>query len=133
MAQILVVDDEKNYRETLCALLRDQGFQPVPAGSGEEAVNVLISETIDLVLTDSQMETMTGLDLIRKMKEREIVKHIPVILLTGNPDPEVLRVAKMIGAFQTLVKPFDFEELVATIKQALRSGSDTTQGNATEI
>ncbi len=121
MAQILVVDDDRWFLETLCANLETSGHVCESASSVGEALTLLGTRHIDLVLTDYDMPRESGLTLIENMKNRPWLEPIPVILVTGNPDHGLLALAKRIGVFTTIPKPFDLDFLLQAVAQALGS------------
>jgi two-component system NtrC family response regulator len=116
METVLIVDDEKNYPLILSAVLEDEGFETLVANSGQEALGILESADIDLVLTDMKMPRMDGIELLTRIKERD--PDLPVIMMTayGTVDKAVEAMQK--GAYNYILKPFDNTQLVLYVHKA---------------
>ena len=71
METILIVDDEKNYPPILAAVMEEEGFDPLMANSGEEALAILKHSDVDLVLTDMKMPSMDGIELLENVKKKD--------------------------------------------------------------
>ncbi|MGD8836476.1 MAG: sigma-54 dependent transcriptional regulator [Desulfobacteraceae bacterium] len=117
METILIVDDEKNYPLVLSAVLQDEGFEPLTAHSGEQALEILDHSDIDLVLTDMKMPKMDGIELLEKMKEKD--PELPVIMMTAHGTVEKAVEAMQKGAYNYILKPFDNERLVLYVHKAV--------------
>ncbi|MGD9224149.1 MAG: response regulator, partial [Desulfobacteraceae bacterium] len=102
METILIVDDEKNYPLVLSAVLQDEGFEPLTAHSGEQALEILDHSDIDLVLTDMKMPKMDGIELLEKMKEKD--PELPVIMMTAHGTVEKAVEAMQKGAYNYILK-----------------------------
>jgi len=114
---ILVVDDEKNQREILEAILSGEGYDVTTASSGEAAMKFVADRHFDLVLTDLKMTGMSGLDLLKQLTDFD--KSIIVILLTAHGSVDSAVDAMRLGAFEYLQKPYDKEKLLDTVSRAL--------------
>jgi len=120
MPRILVIDDDTAVRTTVRHLLERAGYEIVEAGDGKDAGPLLGS--VDLVITDLPMPEVDGVDLIGLIR-REGHK-VPVIAMSGGgkvDSKSYLEVARALGAFATIAKPFDLEHLLATVRDALAS------------
>ncbi|MBD3391202.1 MAG: response regulator [Chitinivibrionales bacterium] len=115
--KVLVVDDEKSICDLLCQYLRKQGYNVFRAASGEEAVRIVEVNGIDLVLSDIKMPGMTGVDLLKWIKEYD--RFLPVIITTGFPTLDTAIEALKLGAFDYLTKPFHLEEIGEKVRRAL--------------
>jgi len=115
--RLLVVDDAFDTREVLQRNLSSQGFQVFTASSVSEAVRVLESISIDLVITDLKMPGASGLDLVRHVREN--LKDTEVMMITGYPSIEGAVMAVKSGAEDYLTKPFTQEELLSAVRLAL--------------
>lgn len=115
--RILVVDDDKAFRVATHTLLTDEGYGVTLAENGEEAERLLDEETFDLVLTDMVMGTMTGVDLLRKEKQR--FPDLPMIMVTGFGSIATAVEAMYHGAADYLTKPCNNSELLLKIRKAL--------------
>jgi putative nucleotidyltransferase with HDIG domain len=118
--RILVVDDEETIREIVSSMLGGAHFQTRQAGSGIEALSVLESgEEFDLVLSDLMMAEMDGIALLERAKER--YPDMPVVMVTAVHDIQVALQALRNGAYDYLLKPFEREQLLATVRRALEN------------
>jgi len=115
--RILVVDDQRNMRATTALLLRAEGYLVFEAGGGEEALEVLAKESVDVLLTDLRMEPMDGLTLLRK--GLEVSPHTQVVVMTAFGSIETAVEAMRRGAYDYVTKPFKEGELVHRISRAL--------------
>jgi two-component system KDP operon response regulator KdpE len=114
---ILVVDDEPQLRRAMKATLADLGYQVVEAKTGEEALNLLRRETIDLVLLDLNMPGIGGLETCRAIREGQ---DVPIIILSVHNTERDKVQALDAGADDYVTKPFGIQELLARIRAALR-------------
>jgi DNA-binding NtrC family response regulator len=116
--KILIVDDDKLLQNSLNTILSEK-YDTLIAGSGEEALRLLPSHDIDLVLLDIRLPGINGIETLGRI--REINKAVAVIMMTAYEDVKsVIRSMKM-GAFDYLVKPLDIEELDLIIEKALET------------
>jgi len=114
---LLIVDDSADTREVIRRNLLSQGFNVFTAESVAEAVNLLESTPIDLVITDLKMPGASGLDLVRHVREN--YKEIEVMMITGFPTVEGAVTAVKSGANDYLSKPFTRQELLTAVGNAL--------------
>jgi DNA-binding NtrC family response regulator len=116
-AKILVVDDDPQMRKTLANLLRREGYTTVESESGEQAGDELKGDVFDLVITDLHMEPVSGLDLLRKTKQTQ--PELEVIVVTAYGTVEAAVEAMKLGAFDFVTKPFQTDELLHRVRNAL--------------
>ena len=114
--RVLVVDDQRSPRRSLGLLLKNAGMQPGEAASGEEALTVLKDARYDVIVSDLRMDGMSGIDLLREVKNRQ--PQLPVILITAYGSIESAVEAMRLGAYDYLTKPFDEDEVLEKIQQA---------------
>ena len=112
--RILIVDDERRYREVFQLILGEEGYITQTAGSGEEAVALLKRESFNLVLTDLVMENMDGIALLNHIKEN--YKTTEVIIVTGYGTVQNAVEAMKKGAYTYFIKSHDPEELLLEIR-----------------
>ncbi len=117
---ILVVDDQYQNIELLEAHLVPQGYEIVKASSGEEALEKLVHNQIDLVLLDIMMPKMSGLEVLEKIRVNEKTKAIPVVMVTALKETEDKVKALEAGCDDFISKPFDKIELLARVKSILK-------------
>jgi len=116
--RILVVDDEETIREIVSSMLGGAHFQTRQAASGIEALAILESgDDFDLVLSDLMMAEMDGIALLERAKER--YPDLPIVMVTAVHDIQVALQALRNGAYDYLLKPFEREQLLATVRRAL--------------
>jgi two-component system KDP operon response regulator KdpE len=114
---ILAVDDEAGILRLIKLELSSQGFRVVVANDGEEALRIAEQQRPDIVVLDILMPDMTGLEVMRRLRERT---QVPVILLTGKDHDEDKVRGLELGADDYLVKPFNPDELSARVRAVLR-------------
>lgn len=116
--RVLVVDDEVDFLETLVNRLKKRKFEAEGVTSGEAALELLKAKTVDVVVLDMKMPGgMDGIETFREM--RKIQPHAEVILLTGHASVETSIEGMKLGAFDYLLKPVKFEELLAKLAAAI--------------
>ncbi|MEA2098649.1 MAG: hybrid sensor histidine kinase/response regulator [Campylobacterota bacterium] len=129
---ILVVDDTKINIEILIDLLGD-GYNIIPALSGEKAINILQKIDIDLILLDIMMPDMDGFEVCRILKSKEETQNIPIIFITAKTDEDSIEEAYEIGGIDYITKPFKPKELLAKVKREFRLQELTEQSRMAEM
>jgi len=118
--RILVVDDEESIREIVSSMLATAGYKCSQAGAGMEALALLESgEEFELMLSDLMMANLDGIALLERTKEK--FPDMPVIMVTAVHDISVALAALRNGAYDYLLKPFEREQLLATVRRALEN------------
>ncbi|SHF51452.1 putative two-component system response regulator [Desulfacinum infernum DSM 9756] len=120
MPVILVADDEKRYLDLLRKLLEPLGYEVVTAEDGLDAWRRVRENPPDLILLDLAMPGLDGLEVLRRVKADAVVKHIPVVMVTGMDDSRTRVEALEEGADDFLSKPFDYAELRARVRSLLK-------------
>jgi two-component system nitrogen regulation response regulator NtrX len=116
-ASILIVDDESGIRESLGALLRDEGYDAEAVASGEECLDRLKRRSFDLVLLDVWLNGMDGLDTLERMQEQGPAPM--VVMISGHGNIETAVRATKLGAFDFIEKPLSIEKVVLVARNAL--------------
>lgn len=116
-ARILVVDDEAPVRTMISATLEHEGHVVEMAGSGRQAMDLLQTGPFDLVLTDIVMQDGDGIALLESLRNSQ--PHLPVVMVSAIHDISVAIDSMRRGAYDYLLKPFEREHLVATVRRAL--------------
>ncbi len=119
MAKILAVDDSASMRQMVSFTLQGAGYQVDEASNGQEALGKAKSGKYDLVITDVNMPIMDGITLIRNLRAEANYKFTPLLMLTTESGADKKSEGKSAGATGWIVKPFNPEQLVATIKKVL--------------
>jgi DNA-binding NtrC family response regulator len=115
--KILIVDDEKLIRWSLCQKCQEWGYQVVEAEDGAQALRVAHAESPDLVLLDVRLPDLSGLEVLQRLKLAGDAR--PVIMITADPQLADVKAALKLGAYDFIGKPLDFDELSTTAKNAL--------------
>ena len=115
---ILVVDDDKNMRESLALILNDQGYSVYQADSFYTAEQLFSEHAIHLIITDVRMPDADGFVLLEQMKRKR--EDIPIIMITAYSSPSLALKAVNMGAYDYLSKPFDPDEMLQLIAKVLK-------------
>lgn len=119
MTTILIVEDEESLADPLAFLLRKEGFEPVIAYDGPEALAKFEAEDIDIVLLDLMLPGMSGTDVCKELRAQS---SVPIIMVTAR-DSEIDKVVGLeLGADDYVTKPYSSRELIARIRAVLRRG-----------
>lgn len=119
MAKVLTVDDSVSLRKLVANTLAAAGHQVVEASNGQEGLDAIKSNTFNLIISDINMPVMDGLTFIKNVRTNAAYKFTPILVLTTEMDPAKKKIAKESGATGWLVKPFDPEQLLSTIRKVL--------------
>ncbi|WP_419664136.1 response regulator [Desulfosarcina variabilis] len=111
--RVLLVDDEQDFVEMLAMRLEEAGEQVTPAYTGQECLEKLASNEIDVVILDIKMPGMDGIQTLQNIKNSYPL--VEVILLTGHGTTETAVEGMKLGAFDYLLKPADFEDLTTKL------------------
>ncbi len=115
--RILTIDDSKTIRDMLMLTLADAGFEVLQAVDGQDGLDVLDREQVDVVITDINMPRMDGYEVIKKMRSNSAHKATPILVLTTESEADKKNLARVAGATGWMVKPFDPARLIATINK----------------
>lgn len=119
MSKVLIVDDMASMRKMVSFTLESVGHEVMQACDGDEALEIANNNSFDLVVTDVNMPNMDGLTLVRELRGLSNFKFTPILLLTTEAGKEKKMEGKAAGATGWLVKPFDPDKLLLTIKRVL--------------
>ena len=117
--KVLVVDDEIHIVHVVAIKLRNNGYEVITAGNGEEAYELACEEKPDIIVTDYQMPIMSGLDFVEKLRSGEATRNTPVIMLTARSFAIEDKQKEELGISQCLSKPFSPKELLEKIEDIL--------------
>lgn len=118
MSRVLIVDDEKSIRTTLCEFLKNEGIDAEATGDAASACQMLSEETYDVVLTDIIMPKTSGIDLLATIRNTSTA--LQVIIMTGEPSVDTAVKAVQTGANDYLTKPISKAILIKAVKNALK-------------
>jgi CheY-like chemotaxis protein len=138
--KILIVDDDENNRAVLSDALAGEHYALLEAANGNDALKVVDKEIPDLILLDEVMAGMDGITTLRKLKEQEKTRPIPVIMVTVLNQASQVSIFMEEGAFDHISKPFTHRMVRARVRSALRACSpdlktelpDKPQGEITD-
>lgn len=118
--RIMTVDDSLSMRQMVRATLERAGYEVVEASDGVDALSYAREHPVDLVITDVNMPRMDGISLVRALRALDAYRLTPIILLTTESRQERKLEGKKAGATGWMVKPFDPEQLLATMTRVLQ-------------
>jgi two-component system response regulator (stage 0 sporulation protein F) len=116
-ATILIIEDQTSIRLLLARVLEEAGYQVHVAANGRQGLDQIHTQLVDLVITDLEMPEMNGLEVILELTRT--FSNVKVIAMSGRSTNE-LSMAKLLGARQTLVKPFDLSALLHAVQDELQ-------------
>ena len=119
MATILAVDDSASMRQMVSFTLKGAGFNVVEAVDGVDALNKAKTQKFDCVVTDVNMPNKDGITLIRDLRALPDFKFIPMLMLTTESGMDKKQAGKAAGATGWIVKPFNPDQLLKTVKKVL--------------
>lgn len=119
MASILAVDDSSSMRQMVTFTLKGAGFEVTEAADGQEALNKAKSQQFDLIITDVNMPVMDGITFIRNLRGEANYKFTPMLMLTTESAADKKAEGKAAGATGWIVKPFNPDQLLNTVKKVL--------------
>ncbi len=118
--QVLVVDDSAAIRQSITYVLKQGGYEPVEASDGLEGLSALEGmPSCDLIITDINMPNMDGIAFIKKVREIEARKELPILVLTTESQGSKMNEGKEAGATGWIVKPFSAEKLLAVVSKVI--------------
>src|SRR3990172_2753749 len=126
--KLLLADDSITIQKVVELVLAEEDFQIKSVSNGEDAINLLGSFKPDIVLADIEMPKVNGYNLCEKIKQNLATSHVPVILLAGAFEPIDEELARQVGADDSVIKPFESQELISKINAALTMGSAGAEG-----
>ena len=116
---VLVVDDSTSMRQMIAFTLKGAGFSVVEGGNGQEGLQKLDGQKVDLVISDLNMPVMNGMDMIRQIRTRPQYKFTPILMLTTESQESKKAEGKAAGATGWIVKPFNPQQLLQVIGKVL--------------
>jgi len=116
----LVVDDSTSMRQMVAFVLQQGGFTVVEGANGQEALDKLTGQPVNLIVTDLNMPVMDGMTFIRKVRARPQHRFTPILMLTTESQEAMKLEGKAAGATGWIVKPFDPQKLLAVVDRVVR-------------
>jgi two-component system phosphate regulon response regulator PhoB len=118
--KILIIDDEQDIRQLLKYNLEREGYQTIPADTGEKASEITKTELPALIVLDLMLPGIDGLDVCRKLKNDPATENIPIVMLTAKDEESDIVTGLELGADDYITKPFSPKVLIARIKKILQ-------------
>jgi two-component system chemotaxis response regulator CheY len=119
MAKILAVDDSVSMRQMVAFTLKAAGHTVTDAADGKQALDLAQKESFDLVLTDVNMPIMDGITLTKELRALPAYRFTPILVLTTEAGADMKQKGRAAGATGWLVKPFNPDQLLTTLKRVL--------------
>jgi CheY-like chemotaxis protein len=116
--KVLVVDDNKDITDMVQTMLESSPYDCATVNSGKDCLKILEDQTFDLILLDMAMPEMSGLDVLKQLKENQTISHNKIVLFTASPmytEMDLSKIKKEYGAIERVKKPFTDKELLAII------------------
>jgi DNA-binding response OmpR family regulator len=130
--KVLIIDDSRTVVAALSHMLRQSGYQPVGAGDGESGLELALSEKPDLIFLDIVLPGLNGFATLRRLRKDERIAHIPVIMISGNPQAAEQFYLERIGADDFMKKPFGRAEVFSRIHKLVGKGQ-LPERNAADV
>lgn len=118
MFRIIVAEDDAQLRQLFCRVLTRSGFSPIPVSDGQEALELLKTEYVDLIVSDIMMPRLDGYRLVQTLRERG--SQIPVLMITAKERFEDMQQGFLSGTDDYMVKPVNLNEMILRINALLR-------------
>lgn len=125
MFKVLVVEDDKNLRKLIVTCLEKASYTVFETRNGEEALDLMDKEYVDLIVTDIMMPEMDGYELIKSLREANY--NTPILIITAKEDIEDKRQGFNLGADDYMVKPINIDELILRVKSLLRRSNQANE------
>ncbi|ODP95684.1 MULTISPECIES: response regulator [Salinivibrio] len=119
MANILAADDSVSIRQMVSHTLKEAGYHVETANDGADALRKAKSKTFDLIISDVNMPVMDGIEFVKQVREVQQYKFTPILMLTTEGSAEKKSAGKAVGATGWIVKPFNPDTLLKTLKRVL--------------
>ena len=116
---IMIVDDSASIRTVVGIALRGEGYTVIEAINGQDAINKLTGQKVNLIISDVNMPIMDGITFVRQVKTMAAYRFTPIIMLTTESDDSKKREGQAAGAKAWVVKPFQPQQLLAGVRKLL--------------
>lgn len=117
--KILITEDDDLQMEILDYRFSEQGFQVIKAQTGRDAIDLASEHIPDAILMDVDLPDMSGMDLCQQLTDADATRDIPIVILSGSTDENIVRRARAAGSCFFLHKPFDPSALLLLVNQAI--------------
>jgi CheY-like chemotaxis protein len=120
---VLVVENNEDSRQMLKTLLEIWGYRVAESEDGEESIESAVSECPNLILMDVSLSKMDGLTTVRRMREIDTLRGVPIVFISGHAQPEFRTFALTVGGDDFLVKPVDFNQLETVLERYINKNT----------
>ncbi len=120
---VLVIDDEESFRTLIIRFLKPEGYRVLQASSGREGLSLLSDHSVDLILLDLKMPEMNGPEFLRRCRKTN--PNLPVIIVTGYPDSDLMAEAMRYGPITLVAKPIEREQIMQAVGSVLSGARET--------
>jgi CheY-like chemotaxis protein len=120
---VLIIEDEADAAELFAEMMRVSGFHVLKTSSSTPALNLIATEKPDIIILDIMMPEVSGLDILRQMRQDSVLANIPVVVVSAKSMPADIRDGMEAGASMYLTKPVGFLELKEAVERALGNQS----------
>lgn len=117
--KVLVVDDSRAIRQSIAFVLEQNGYEVVEASDGVTGLAKLDENQVDLIITDVNMPNMDGITFIKRTRELEAFRFVPILVLTTESQKSVMEEGKAAGATGWIVKPFSTDKLMSAVRRVV--------------
>lgn len=117
---VMVADDSDIIRQLATFVLKKSGYHVIEAVDGQDALDKLGDEHVDMLISDLNMPNMDGIDLTKAIRSTPKKRFMPVVMLTSESQKNKIQEAKAAGATGCLIKPFEPDALLAVVKKLVR-------------
>ena len=124
---VLIIEDEADAAELFAEMMRVSGFRVLKTSSSTPALSLITSEKPDVIILDIMMPEISGLDILRQMRQDAMLANIPVVVVSAKSMPADIKIGMEAGASMYLTKPVGFLELKEAVEQALGNKSTNTE------
>jgi two-component system chemotaxis response regulator CheY len=118
--RIMTIDDSKTMRDMLMLTLVEAGYDVLQAVDGQDGLDKLATERVDVVITDINMPKMDGYEVVRRLRDTAAYRSTPILVLTTEAETEKRDIARKAGATGWMVKPFDPDRLVEAVRKVIQ-------------
>ncbi|RUO20452.1 phosphate regulon transcriptional regulatory protein PhoB [Aliidiomarina iranensis] len=132
-SKVLIIEDEAPIREMLAFVLEQHGYQPLQAADYQQGLELMVEPYPDMILLDWMLPGGSGIQLARKVKTTEHLRHIPIIMLTARGEEEDKIKGLEVGADDYMTKPFSPKELIARMRAVFRRVNPTSLDELLDI
>lgn len=129
MFNVLVAEDDDTLRRVMCAVLIKNSYTAIPARDGQEALNIIDRDHVDLIISDIMMPNMDGYELTRQL--RDAGYNLPILMVTARERYEDKRLGFLAGTDDYMVKPIDLNEMLLRVSALLRRAKIATDHKLT--